>query len=105
MSVSPEFNCEPNATLQVRRAAGAERMLYAVTCKRLLGPDSVGETQCVEKGKPYLAGCPALSIMRIGAGFRRAKTGLPYFADCYGSCSTLLRVLHTQLAKGQEVKE
>jgi hypothetical protein len=27
----------PNATLQVRREAGAQRALYAVTCKRLLG--------------------------------------------------------------------
>ena len=55
-------------------------MLEGVSSTALFGPDPVGETQCVEKGKPYFAGCPALLIMRIGTGLDGRKMSRPYFA-------------------------
>jgi hypothetical protein len=70
----------PNARGEPRPEAEAQRKLEGVGSTALFGPDPVGETQCVEKGKPYLAGRPALSIMRNGAAFRMAKMGGAYFA-------------------------
>jgi hypothetical protein len=70
----------PNASGEPRPEAGAQRTLEGVGSTALFGPDSVGETQHVEKSKPYLAGLPALFIMRNGAAFRMAKTGRAYFA-------------------------
>jgi hypothetical protein len=67
--------------------AGAryERKLLGVGSTALFGPDPVGETHCVEKGKPYFACSPALSIMRIDAAFGLAKTRGAYFAGFYTS--------------------
>jgi hypothetical protein len=75
----------PNAGGEPRPEAGAQRTLLGVGSTALFGPDPVGEPHCVEKGKPYFACSPALSIMRIGAAFGLAKTRGAYFAGFYTS--------------------
>jgi hypothetical protein len=46
-----------NAGGEPRPKAGAQRTLSGVGSTALFGPDPVGETQCVEKGKPYWLMC------------------------------------------------
>src|SRR5262245_53995033 len=94
------FPWKPNARGEPRPEAGAQRTLEGVGSTALFGPGPAGETQCMEKGKPYLAGCPATETASNVAGFRRAKTGGAYFAGYNGSCSTLLQSAACLASKG-----